>query len=108
MNLSPSSVAVFEVKFCVADWTAIGLVVRGGSGSTLDVLKKSSPDIFASIALVEVAGRLVATGSGAVPAETAHCWDHQWQGCRVVMKTYLEIGLVRILQNSKSHSSLLH
>ena len=73
MKLSPpSSVAVFEAKFCVAGWTAVGLVVRGGSGNTLDVLKRKPSDIFASIALVEVAGLLVATGSKAVPVLTAH------------------------------------
>ncbi len=86
---------------------AIKLVVRGGFGSTPDVLKRKPPDIFASIEFVEVAGLLVATGSKAVPVETAHCGDHQWQGCRVAMESYLEFGLLRTLQNSTWHPSLL-
>ena len=74
MKLSPpSSVAAFEAKLCVSDWAVVGLVVRGGLGSTLDVPRRRPPGIFASIALVEVAGLLVATGSKAVPAGTAHC-----------------------------------
>ena len=73
MKLSPpSSVAVYEAKFCVTGWTVIGLMVRGGLGSTLDVLRRKPPDIFASIALVEVVGLLVATGSKAVLVKTAH------------------------------------
>ncbi len=70
--LPPSPVGVFETKFCVGGWTAIGLAVRGVLGSTSGELK-----IFASIALVEVGGLLVATDSKAVPAETAHCGDYQ-------------------------------
>ena len=74
MKLSPpSSVAVFEAKFCVSGWMTMGLVVCGGLGSTLVVPRRKPPDIFASIALVEVAGLLVAIGSKAVLIGTVHC-----------------------------------
>ena len=74
MKLSPPSPAA--VILCVAGWMAIGLVVRGGLGSTLDVLGwKSIPNVSASNALVEDAGRLVATGSKTVPAWTVHSGD---------------------------------
>ena len=66
----PSSVVMLEG---ISGWTVVGLVVRGGLGSTIDVLRRRPPDIFASIALVEVAGLLVAAGSKAVPAGTVHC-----------------------------------
>jgi len=77
MKLSPPSpAAVFKAKFCVAGWTAIGVVARRGLRSTLDELRwKSIPDISASNALVEGAERLVATGSGTVPALTVHRGD---------------------------------
>jgi len=55
---------------------AIGLVVRGGLKSTLDVLEwKSTPNISTSNALVEDAERLVAAGSKTVPAWTVHRGD---------------------------------
>jgi len=83
---SPSPAAVFKAKFCLAGWTAIGLVVRGGLRSTLDVLRwKSFPDISASNALVESAEQLRTTGSGTVPAVTVHSGDQQWQGCRLLV-----------------------
>ena len=63
---------MFEVKFCVVGWMAIGLVVCGGLGSTLDVLKRKPPDKFISIALIEVVGLLVAAGSKVVPVKTEH------------------------------------
>ena len=81
MKLSPPSRAA--MIFCVAGRRAIGLVVRGGLGSTLGVLRwKPNPDISASNALVEGAERLVAIGSKTVPAVTVHSKDQQWQGCR--------------------------
>ena len=73
-KLSPPSPAA--VIFCVAGWMAIGLVVRGGLKSTLDVLEwKSTPNISTSNALVEDAERLVAAGSKTVPAWTVHRGD---------------------------------
>jgi len=77
MKLSPPPPAVvFEAKFCVAGWRVIGLVVCGGLGSTLDVLRwKSFPDISVSNALVEGAGQLVAASSKTVPAWTVHRGD---------------------------------
>jgi len=88
---SPSPAAVFKAKFCVAGWTAIGLVVRGGLGSTLDVLRWISiPEISASNALVKGTERLVATGSWTVPALTAS-WRLAVAGCQVIVNRTLKL-----------------
>jgi hypothetical protein len=93
MKLSPPSPAAeFEVKLCVAGWTAIGLVVRGGLGSTLDVLgREPTPDISASNALVEGAELLMATGPKTVPAVTVYSGDQKWQGWRVIVDHTLQL-----------------
>jgi len=84
MKLSSPPPVALKAKFCVAGWTAIGLVIRGGLGSTLDVLRwKSIPDLPASNAPVEGAEQLVATGSGTDPAVTVHSGGQQWEGCRL-------------------------
>jgi len=73
---SPSPAAGFKAKFCVAGWTAIGLAVRGGLRSTLDMLRwKSFPDISTSNALIVGAEQLVATGFETVLVATVHSGD---------------------------------
>ena len=85
MNISPSPSAavVCETKCCVAGWTAVGLVIGGVLGRTLEAFRsKSIAEIFALNALVEGEGAelLVATCSKTTSTRTVGRGDQQSKG----------------------------